>query len=196
MKLSTLLVIALLGFIAYRLSSPQRPVETSSAEPTPTPLAPAKTKPSRPLPPAKNPAAEDLIVVHGIVSQVGDDSLVIECTAPDDGGIGRIRLDATASTGDSLNLAQAAINHDLKIYGKVVKISGGNLLAAEWIPAKKATGVLRLYDFPGALKRGSKVNVVAAPLGEDAYTVSFKEPEEVRKAWMWERHPVGRGPNR
>lgn len=139
---------------------------------------------------------EDLVVIHGVVTARNGNALVIQCTAPDYGGFDRVHLDAMAGNTASQNLAQLALDHDVKEYGPVLNATGGALRKAEWVPGKKAVGTLRLSGWPGALVPGARINAVAAPLDAGSYTANFPLPEEVKKAWMWRDGALDKGPRR
>jgi hypothetical protein len=144
-------------------------------------VAPAKGK-------SRASAFEELRVIHGTIT--GRSSAVgieVRCDPHYYAGLENYRAPADAGAGENMRVAALAAAQDTRAYGPLMTHEGGHWHTAANRPRIEATGVVQLQgELPaGAFTSAGRVNVVAAPLGDNLFTTSFQLPSGT---WMWLRN--------
>jgi len=204
MKFTTLLILALGGFVAYLLFHPVAPSAAPAA-----PVAAVAAPSAAPVPPApiRRPSvpAESLVIARGTVVAVTPAGVIVDC----------VNADAELSRqfsglGGGANLAQLAIDQENKKYGPLMMVRNGALAPSEFNPRRYVEGTAVLVGHPAQarLAEGAKVRVIVAPLempvktnGHQlaAFTADYQMSESASAkadSWMWKKGPLDPAPRR
>jgi len=191
MKLSTLIILGLLGVIAFALLKPGK-VERRDAE-----VAPAT--PAAATQPVPTVHVTSLAIVRGQVVEAVGDRVVVNCdfvARISASAQARWRTMANAAGGGEALIAKAAqAEAEMATFGKLQAMNeDGQMVVAPSAPERRATGRVILQGLP--VRQGGMVHVVAAPIAMDPSGLSIYTPrfKVMGGSWMWNdrRNPLER----
>jgi hypothetical protein len=203
MKLSTLFLAVVFAGVCYLVwislpqqSAPGTASSSSASVPvSPSPATPTLTPAPSALPTAPSPAPvlmqckrEDLVLVHGVVSRIQPKGITVDCTPPDDAGVGSLPPQGRESARKRLQ--QFTEDNDKRTYGPVMTLEGGRYHETDSIPSRRAQGTILLIGHPEqqTLTIGHRIHVVAAPVDNlTVYTMVFQAPAGSSNSWMWKK---------
>jgi len=182
MKLSTLIILGVLGVIAFALLKPGK-VERRDAEVAPATPAAA----SQPVPTVH---VTSLAIVRGQVVEAVGDRVVVNCdfvAKISASAQARWRTMANAAGGGEALIAKAAqAEAEMATFGKLQAMNeDGQMVVAPSAPERRATGRVILQGLP--VRQGGMVHVVAAPIAMDPSGLSIYTPrfKVMGGSWMW-----------
>jgi hypothetical protein len=194
MKLSTLLILGLLGFIAWRLWQFEQERAVSQLVPGHVPVLATPT----PFPERSAWKREELVLVRGAVLAKVPEGLIVE-TIPKALPRPTPQLPRGANTTDAAaRRAQALQAAEENDFGATHETLRGKWVNTDFEPRLTADGLVLVVAYPNtqSLPLGTKIKVVTAPLQNlypyqgirlEAFTVGYDLEAEKAGGWMWKQ---------